>query len=191
MFSSRSIHFALLGIILGASTGYVFAFYRASATLPPTLTEAQAEAEVPAGHPEVNSQQMLDAMKKAVELDPKQPEVVKRYATALFEAGQMNEAKTWFGKAVDLEPNSAETRSMYGAVLWRLGDKEGAAAQLEITLKADPNYMPGLHGLTLIAIERQDFVRAEQLIKKIESVQPGYDQLPNLRSRLEAARRAR
>lgn len=188
MFSSRSIHFALLGIILGASAGYVFAFYRASAALPPPLTEAQAEAEVPAGHPEVNSQQMLDAMKKAVELDPNQPEVIKRYATALFEAGQINEASKWFGKAVELEPNSVENHSMYGAALWRLGDKDGATSQLEATLKIDPNNIPGLHGLTLIAIEKKDFTRADQFIKRIEAIQPAYDQLTGLRSRLEAAR---
>ena len=187
MFSSRNIHFALLGIILGASSGYIFAFYRAQAAQPPpSLTESQTEADVPPGHPEVNNEQMLEAMKKAVEADPKQPEVLKRYAMALFEAGHFDEAGKWFGKAVELEPRNVETRSMYGAILWRMGDKNGAGAQLEETLKIDPKNIPSLHGLTLLALEKRDAARAAGLIKQIEGIEPSYDQLPELRTRLQA-----
>jgi Flp pilus assembly protein TadD len=186
MFSSRTIHFAILGIILGASTGYVFAFYRAHAAMPPALAETQVESEVPVGHPEVNTEQMLEMMKKAVETDPTQPEVVKRYATALFEAGHFEEAAKWFGKAVELEPNSVDARSMYGAVLWRIGNKDAAAVQLEATLKIDPANIPSLHGLTLLALEKHDAARADQLIKKIQAVEPSYSQLPGLRDRLQA-----
>jgi cytochrome c-type biogenesis protein CcmH/NrfG len=189
MFSSRNIHFAILGIILGASSGYVFAFYRAqSAQTPPSLTETQANADMPVGHPEVNNEQMLAAMKKAVEADPNQPEVVKRYAMALFDAGHFDEAGKWFGKAVELEPKNVDTRSMYGAVLWRMGDKEGAGAQLEETLKIDPRNIPSLHGLALLAIEKRDAVRAAQLIKQIEGIEPAYGQLPELRTRLQGIR---
>jgi cytochrome c-type biogenesis protein CcmH/NrfG len=187
MLSSRNIHFAILGIILGASSGYVFAFYRAqSSQAPPALTEPQADAGMPPNHPGVNNEQMLAAMKKAVEADPNQPEVLKRYAMALFDSGHFDEAGKWFGKAVALEPRNVETRSMYGAVLWRMGDKEGAGAQLEETLKIDPRNIPSLHGLTLLAIEKQDAVRAAGLIKRIESIEPAYDQLPELRTRLQA-----
>jgi len=186
MFSSRNIHFVLLGIIIGASTGYVFAFYRAQAAqTPPPLTESQAQADVPAGHPEVSNEKMLEAMKQAVEKDPTQPEVVKRYAVALFEAGRLEEARTWFGKAVDLEPNNVESRSMFGAILWRTGEKEAAAVQLEATLKIDPKNIASLHGLTLLALEKHDPVKAAQLIRQIEAVEPTYSQLPDLKNRLK------
>ena len=189
MFSSRNIHFAILGIILGAVCGYIFAFYRAQAAqVPPPLTESEAAADVPTGHPEINNEQMLAAMKAAVEKDPTQPEIVKRYAMALFEAGHFEEAGTWFGKAVELEPQNVDTRSMYGAALWRIGDKEGASVQLQETLKLDPRNIPSLHGLTLLALEKRDINRATQLIKQIEGIEPAYAQLPDLRTRLAAAR---
>jgi cytochrome c-type biogenesis protein CcmH/NrfG len=189
MFSSRNLHFAILGIILGASSGYVFAFYRAqSSQTPPPLTETQADAEMPADHPDVNNDQMLEAMKKAVENDPTQPEVVKRYAMALFEAGHFEEAVKWFGKAVELEPRNVDTRSMYAAVLWRTGDKAGAALQLEETLKLDPRNIPSLHGLALLALENGNGARADELIKKIEGIAPTYSELPELRTRLQAIR---
>jgi cytochrome c-type biogenesis protein CcmH/NrfG len=189
MFSSRNLHFAILGIILGESSGYVFAFYRAqSSQTPPPLTETQAAADMPAGHPDVNNDQMLAAMKKAVENDPTQPEVVKRYAMALFDAGHFEEAVQWFGKAVELEPRSVDTRSMYAAVLWRVGNKASAAVQLEETLKLDPRNIPSLHGLTLLALESGNATRANELIRKIEGIEPTYDQLPDLRTRLQAIR---
>ena len=191
MFSSRNIHFAILGVILGASTGYVYAFYRAHKDAPPPITSSQTESEMPAGHPEVDNERMLEAMKSAVEADPSQPEIVKRYAMALFDAGRFDEATTWFGKAVELEPNSVDVRSMYGAVLWRIGDKNAAAAQLEAALRIDPRNVPSLHGLTLLALEKGDADRAGQLIKQIEVLEPAYSQLPELRGRLETARGAR
>jgi len=192
MFSSRNIHLAILGVILGASTGYVVAFYKAEASqTPPPLSSTEAQSGVPAGHPEVNSEQMLQAMKKAVEADPTEPEIVKRYAVALFEAGHFDEAGTWFGKAVALDPNNVDSRSMYGAVLWRLGNKDAAAVQLEAALKLDPKSIPSLHGLTLLALEKHDSARAGQLIKQIETIEPNYSQLPELRNRLQSGSGAR
>jgi Flp pilus assembly protein TadD len=134
---------------------------------------------------------MLEAMRKAIDADPAEPELIKRYAMALFDAGKFDEAGNWFGKAVDLEPNSVESRSMYGAALWRTGKRNEAVAQLEAALKIDPKNIPSLHGLTLLSFERDDFVRAEQLIKQIEAVEPDYNQLPGLRSRLQAERGTR
>jgi len=192
MFSSRNIHFVLLGLILGASTGYVFAFYKAQQTVaPPPLSETQATAEMPAGHPNVNNDQMLEAMKKAVENDPTQPEIIIRYAMALFDAGHFNDSETWFAKAVDLAPTSVEARSMYGAVLWRMGKKDEAEVQLLSTLKLDPANIPSLHGLVLLNLERHDATKAEQLIKQIEAAEPTYPQLPDLKSRLQAERGAK
>jgi Flp pilus assembly protein TadD len=127
---------------------------------------------------------MLEAMKKAVEASPNDPEIIKRYAVALFEMGQLADAETWFGKAVALEPNSVDLRSMYGAVLWRMGKKDAATVQLEATLKLDPQNIPSLHGLTLLALEGRDVSRAAKLIQQIESIEPTYSQLPELRSRL-------
>jgi Flp pilus assembly protein TadD len=112
--------------------------------------------------------------------------MVKRYAVALFELGQFSDAEKWFAKAVDLEPNSVDLRSMYGAVLWRMGNKDAAARQLEATLRLDPQNIPSLHGLTLLALEGRDAARARKLIQQIESIEPTYNQLPELRSRLQA-----
>jgi Tfp pilus assembly protein PilF len=189
MFSSRNIHFALLGIILGASTGYVFAFYTAyAANRPPAITESQAARDLPPEHPGINNDQMLEAMKEAVALDPKNPEIVSRCGMALFDAGRFDEAEQQFAKAVELEPNSVDSRAMYGAALWRMGKQDAAAVQLEATLKLDPGNIPALHGLSLLHLERRNLDKAAEYIKQIESVEPTYSQLAQLKSRLDAER---
>ena len=55
MFSSRNIHFAILGLILGASSGYIFAFYQAEVSfVPKTPTQQQAsQTGTPPNHPNV------------------------------------------------------------------------------------------------------------------------------------------
>jgi Tfp pilus assembly protein PilF len=194
MFSSRNIHFALLGIILGASTGYVYAFYNAqkTQTAAPPLSESQAvQGAVPDGHPSVNDDQFLASMQKAVENDPNNSETVSRFAMALFEAGRTNDAEKWFAKAVELAPNNTDARSMYGLALWQLGKTDAAEAQLEATLKIDPSNIPGLHGLVRLNLQKGDAAKAEQLIKRIEAVEPGYPQLSDLKSRLDAVRGAK
>lgn len=189
MLSSRNIHFALLGIILGASSGYVFAFYKAhDAVTPPALSESQVASEVPPNHPEVNNEQMLAAMKKAVETDPTQPDIVSRYAMALFDAGHFEEAETWFGKAVELAPKSIEAHAMYGAALWRMGKQDAAEVELVATLKLDTKNIPALHGLALLNLERGNAAKAADYIKQIESVEPSYSQLAQLKARLEVIR---
>jgi len=190
MLNARNIHFIILGLILGASTGYVTAFYKAQANQPPPppLSSSEVQGEMPAGHPEVNNDQMLEAMRQAVETDPSNPEILQRYAMALFDAGHFADAQEWFRKAVDLQPNSVEAHSMYGAALWRLGDRDGARRQLETALQIDPRNIPSLHGLVLMALERQDATEADRYIKQIEAIEPTYDQLPDLRTRLQALR---
>ena len=66
----------------------------------------------------------------------------------------------------------------------------GLKAMIE-DLKIDPKNIPSLHGLTLLSFETDDFVRAAELIKQIEGVEPDYSALPGLRSRLQAERGAR
>jgi len=62
MFSSRNIHFAILGLILGASTGYVAAFYQAEAAFVPKTTVQQqgSQTGTPPNHPNVTPEQLLE-----------------------------------------------------------------------------------------------------------------------------------
>ena len=193
MFTSRNIHFAILGIIFGAATGYVVAFYQAAAAAPPTedphtATAADQQGALPANHPEVNSQQLLELLKKAAEDSPNQPEVLSRYANELFQIGRMEESAEWYGKVVALQPKDTDVRSLYGAVLWRIGRKDEAKTQLQTALTQDPKHVPSLHGLFIIALDSHDVAKATDYVHRIEQIDPGYPGLADLKTRLTASK---
>jgi Flp pilus assembly protein TadD len=193
MFTSRNIHFAILGIIFGAATGYVVAFYQAAAAAPPTddphtTTAADQQGALPANHPEVNSQQMLELLKKAAEDSPNQPEVLSRYANELFQADRLEESAEWYGKVVALQPKDTDVRSLYGAVLWRIGRKDEAKTQLQTALSQDPKHVPSLHGLFIIALDTHDVAKATDYVHRIEQIDPAYPGLADLKTRLAATK---
>src|SRR5215470_4389386 len=128
MLSSRNIHFAILGLILGASVAYVFAFYQVESTLPAQAAVTPASDDgLPANHPGVNNEQMLELLKKTIEEKPDQPEVIARYANILFNLGRFDEALTWFTKVLELQPDNLDARSLRGAVYWRQNKIDDAA----------------------------------------------------------------
>jgi len=191
MFTSRNIHFALLGIILGAATGYVVAFYQAAAAAPPADPPALAsdqQGTLPANHPDLNSDEMLALLKKAAEESPNQPEVLSRYANELFQIGKMEESAQWYAKVVALEPKDTDVRSLYGAVLWRIGRKDDAKTQLQTALTQDPKHVPSLHGLFIIALDNHDVAKATEYLRKVEQVDPTYPGLSDLKARLATAK---
>ena len=195
MFTSRNIHFAILGIILGAATGYVVAFYQAAAAAPPpsadaphSATATDQQGALPANHPDVNSPQMLELLKKAAEDSPNQPEVLSRYANELFQIGRMEESAVWYGKVVALQPKDTDVRSLYGAVLWRIGRKDEATTQLQTALTQDSKHVPSLHGLFIIALDSHDVAKATDYVHRIEQIDPVYPGLSDLKARLAAAK---
>ena len=186
MFSSRNIHFAILGIILGAMSGYVFAFYQATAAAPPPIDPtAGASSGMPANHPEVNEAEMMALLKKAAESSPDQPDVLSRYANQLFQTGKLEESAEWYSKVVALEPKNTDVRSLYGAVLWRIGKKAAAKTQLQTALTQDPKHVPSMHGLFIIALDNKDVATASDLLARIQKAEPDYPGMEDLKARLE------
>ena len=189
MFSSRNIHFAILGIILGASVAYIVAFYQVESTLPVQAATMASNNGLPADHPDVsNNEQMLDLLKKAIEEKPDQPEMIARYANILFNMGRFDEALGWYTKVLELQPDNLDARSLRGAVYWRKNRIEEAAADLQGVLQRDPKHIPSLYGMFLLSLHRREIAKAGDYLKKIEAIDPGYEGLAELRRRLEDER---
>jgi tetratricopeptide (TPR) repeat protein len=180
MLSSRSLHFVVLGLILGASAGYVFAFYNAQPPLP---------ASLPPSHPPVAADPALESLKNAVDLNPQNPEIMSRYATALFTANRTDEAISYWERAVGLRPDDQDLRSALGAVLWSQGRPDEARRHLQTSLQQNPRHVRTLHAFFFLALETdRDEKRAAEIVKTIEGIDPGYGGLPDLRERLKAPR---
>jgi cytochrome c-type biogenesis protein CcmH/NrfG len=186
MFTSRNIHFALLGILLGACAGYITAFYRAQSSVQ-AASPLSSQPAMPADHPDLDTASMLEDLRKAAEANPASAETIARYGEALFVNDRFAEAEIWLAKAVGLAPTDLYVRSMYGVVLWELGKKDQARSALEAGLKVDPNHIPSMHGLLLLAVEDGNQARATELLQRIENVQPGYEGIPGIKARMSEA----
>ena len=183
MFTSRNIHFAILGIILGATSGYIFAFYQVQSSTPRSSPVAQG-SNLPQGHPNVSNDQLQSMFKDALEKRPNDPTLMTRYANFLFDLGRFNEAVTWFEKVIALEPNNLDVRTDYGTALWNAGQKEKALATYQEILKTDPKHMATLHNMVIVNLEDRNFAAAEQTLKRMEEIDPKYEGLASLRQRL-------
>jgi tetratricopeptide (TPR) repeat protein len=183
MFSSRNIHFAILGIILGASTGYIFAFYQVQSSIPRTLPSAQ-ESNVPEGHPNVNNEELLTMFKAALAKNPNDTTLITRYANFLFDLGRFNEAVEWFRKAIAIQPENLDYRTDFGTALWNAGQKDQAMAEYQQILKINPRHMATLHNIVIVDLEARKLTEADQVLKQMEAIDPKYEGLEPLRKRL-------
>jgi tetratricopeptide (TPR) repeat protein len=191
MFSSRNIHFAVLGIILGATSGYIFAFYQAGRNVP-EKTKTLAQKGTPQGHPDVSNEQVLAMFKTQIEKDPNNPELLSRYADFLSDIERYDEAVDAYKKVLAVQPNNINAQTFLGTALWNLGKKDEAVSLYEKSLKADPNHDPTLYYLAMVDLDRRKNVNeAAEKMAKIEKIDPNQPILKELRQKIEDARKAK
>ncbi|MFQ6127916.1 MAG: tetratricopeptide repeat protein [Thermoplasmata archaeon] len=65
------------------------------------------KAEASLGDPKVRPGEIAALYKKAIELDPNNPQYLEAYASFCMDAGRFNEAEEYYVKASELDPDSA------------------------------------------------------------------------------------
>src|SRR5437868_6622699 len=106
MLSSRNIHFAILGIILGASSGYIFAFYQIDKNIPVRTRTLDQPGNNGGQHPEVSNDQILAMFKEQIAKNPKDAEVLSRYGDFLSDIEQFQQAADTYKKVLEIEPDN-------------------------------------------------------------------------------------
>lgn len=85
--------------------------------------------------------QALEYYGKALEIDPKNPDVLTDYGTAIWYTGNADKAIEEFNKSLSIRPNNAATMFNLGIVKWQgKKDPAGAVVVWEQLLKTNPNY---------------------------------------------------
>jgi len=153
-------------------------------TSMPRALPASQSSNTPAGHPNVNNDQLLAMFKEALAKNPNDTMLMTRYANFLFDVGRFSEAVEWFQKVVAVQPGNLDVRTDMGTALWNAGQKDKAMAEYQQILKADPKHMATLHNLVIVHLEERDFPAAEQVVKEMESIDPKYEGLEPLKKRL-------
>jgi tetratricopeptide (TPR) repeat protein len=191
MLNSRTIHFIVLGVIMGSAVAYAYGSYQTSqrrqAETAAVAASTGAGGEA-AAHPDVTEQEMLDLFTQALAVSPNDPELLSRYATYLFSIQRYAESVEWFRRLIALTPGDATMRTALATALYGNGRVGEAIQEYQRALEIDPDHTLALHNLVLAYLEQPRNVDgAREALRRLESVDPAYDALPTLRSRLAAA----
>jgi len=193
MLSSRNIHFAILGVILGGASGYILAFYQAQSSLqraPASVASASTTPATPAtppDHPEVSKEKMVALFNEALQKNPNDPELMTRYAGFLYENANYPDSIQWYQKVLALKPEDTNARADMATAMWKMGEREKALAEYQTALKSDSKNVFLWHTVTLVQIGLKDFKAAADSVKRIEEIEPTYQALPQLKKQLEQA----
>ena len=191
MLSSKNIHFAILGIILGATSGYIFAFYQIDKNIP-EKTRTLARNSDSQEHPKVSNEQILAMFKTQLEKNPNDVELLTRYGDFLSDIERYQEAADAYKKVLAFEPKNINAQTFMGTALWNLGKKSEAVDLYEKSLKTDPNHVPTLYYLAMVDLDQKKNVdAAEQKLAKIEKLDPNQPAIKELRQRIDDARKAK
>jgi len=131
-----------------------------------------AEARLLLGTTKMNAQDFADALvdlQKAVELNPKLPDVYSYYGLALLATGDMNGAADAFRKELESNPNDFVSNLQLGVVLKQDQNYDGARRYFERALHVrpgDPGVRYQIATLDLLAGSVDEArIKLEQLIK--------------------------
>src|SRR5579883_1582140 len=103
MISSKNIHFAILGLILGATSGYIFAFCQIEKNIPEKTRTLSRNGDSQQAHPNVSNEQVLAMFKKQLEANPNDAELLSRYADFLSDIERYQEAADNYKKVLEIE----------------------------------------------------------------------------------------
>ncbi len=190
MFSGKNIHIAILGIILGSGSAYIFGSYQAGARRQIAVDEAAATLqESSADRPEITDEEMLALFDEALRQNPDEPELLMRYGNFLFNLERYRDAIEAYRKVLARNPSDAVVRTDMGTALYNLGQVDEAMEAFDLALAANPNHILALHNIVIAQLEAMhDVSAAEQTIQKIESIDANYPGLGLLRDRLATER---
>lgn len=143
---------------------------------------AGAEALVAAG--QLPDKEMLAAFRRALQLDPADPDYHYILGSALMRLGRHGEAVTAFREALTLQPGDATYRRALGAALWRVGRHAEAGDAFQQVLHQQPRDVDALNGLGLAQLRLGDLRRALDALGRAHSLDR---ERPDVRSNYAAA----
>ncbi len=127
---------------------------------------AAAGAEALAASGELPAKEMLAAFRRAVHLEPTDPDYHYILGTALMRLGRHSEAVTALREALSFQPDDTTYRRTLGTALWRHGRFAEAADAYQHVLRTTPRDIEALNGLSLAQFKLGDLRRAEESLSR-------------------------
>jgi cytochrome c-type biogenesis protein CcmH/NrfG len=149
-------------LLVGLMIGYLFRGSESPKAASDAKLNSALQAPGPAAAPEgPQAMPTLEQMKHMADkqaepllaklkADPANADLLVRIANIYKSTHQFQEATSYFEKALKIDPRDPAARIEFASCLYYTGDVDGAIAQLQQSLKDDPNNANSLFNLGLI-----------------------------------------
>ncbi|MBX9900263.1 MAG: tetratricopeptide repeat protein [Burkholderiaceae bacterium] len=117
-------------------------------------------------------QEALIASEIAIQVDPKDIEILNNHANLLASLGRIGEAEAYCKKAIELDPKAATPLDTLGVILFSARRFQDAEVFFRKALELQPNFANSLSNLSLILRQTQRLVEAEELTRKALILNP-------------------
>jgi len=117
---------------------------------------------IPMGLGAASKDDALAFMQKALEINPKIPEMHNSIALALLGLGKQKEAIEELKKDIQISPRSAFNYFMLGQVYLQLKDYNNARKSYEKAIKLQPDYTNAYHGLFTVCNRLKEKTKARE-----------------------------
>ncbi len=190
----------LMALVIGFLAGYIYtnqvnwnaqranAGTQSTGNLPPASPESAATGALPEGHPPINPEPTIAAMKQDIQNDPNNFQKTVTLANFLYDNKRYPEAIEWYLKAMKLDPKNADVETDLGTAYYYTGDNNSALTHFDNALRLDPRHVQTIHNKFIVLLEgKKDIAGARAALNQLESVDPQNSSLPSLRQMLDQA----
>jgi cytochrome c-type biogenesis protein CcmH/NrfG len=147
-----------------------------------------ASGQLPEGHPPINPEPTIAAMKAEVEKNPANVEKITQLANFLYDNKRFKDAIEWYEKALKLDPKNVDIETDLGTAYYYVGDFTAALNHFDNSLRVDPRHVQTIHNKFIVLLDgKKDIAGARATLKQLESVDPQNPALASLRKLLENA----
>lgn len=144
--------------------------------------------DLPQGHPPLNIETAVAALKQQAAHNPEDPEPPLRLANLLYDQQRFQEAVDWYEKALKLDPRNVNARTDLGTSYFNLGRPQQALDQYRKSLEIEPNHQPTMFNIIVVNLEGMHNVAAARAAwERLNRLNPNYPGLDRLKRSLDAA----
>jgi Tfp pilus assembly protein PilF len=153
------------------------------------MPPAQGGGQPPEGHSQGQMDQVmqeLEALKKAIEVEPHNVMVLARLGNMYMDAGMFDRAVQYYTTALEVEPANVDVRTDMGSCLRQMGKPKEALKAFEESIALDPKHWKSWFNVGVVCMyDLGDFDRAESAFARVLELNPGSFDMKAVRDEIE------
>lgn len=165
---------AFFGLIVGWIIGSQYARVSPAGGVP-AAAQTQAAPSAPAGQPpRLLDEAEVQALKSAASQDPRNAMVRTQLGNLYYDAGQFNDAITWYQESLKVNPKDPDVSTDLAICFYNLNQPDRALKQFEYSLSVDPKHTKSMLNIGIVrAFGKQDLAGAVAIWTKLVEMAPG------------------